>query len=90
MNQMTTHMFPTYNHRGQKRYMARYLQKPLGMKVKMFTTRLVQLDEYLPYFTLDTPNQTVAKLPIDFVPRDAELVEKGYGRARVLLECSFH
>ena len=65
MNKMTAHVFPTYAYRDQKRYQGRYLRKPPGMKVKAFTTRLVQLNEYLTYFPPDTPTQEVGKMSID-------------------------
>ena len=65
MNQMTAHVFPTYAYRDQKRYLARYIRKPPSMKVKTFTTRLVQLNEYLPYFPPDSDNQEVVKLQLD-------------------------
>jgi hypothetical protein len=67
MNKMTAHVFPTYAYRDQKRYLTRYLRKPPGMTVKAFTTRLVQLNEYLTYFPPDTAHQAVAKLPLDDV-----------------------
>ena len=65
MNKMTAHVFPIYAYRDQKRYLARYLRKPPGMKVKAFTTRLVQLNEYLTYFPPDTPGQEVGKMAAD-------------------------
>ena len=65
MNKMTTHVFPTFAYRDQKRYLTRYMRKPPGMKVKAFTTRLVQLNEYLTYFPPDTAEQVVTKLSFD-------------------------
>ena len=67
MNKMTAHVFPTYAYRDQKRYLTRYLRKPPTMTVKAFTTRLVQLNEYLTYFPPDTEGQVVDKLPLDDV-----------------------
>jgi len=64
---MTAHVFPTYAYRDQKRYFTRYLRKPPSMTVKAFTTRLVQLNEYLTYFPPDTEGQVVDKLPLDDV-----------------------
>ena len=46
MKKMTKHVFPAFAYRDQKRYLSWYLRKPVGMKVKAFSTRLVQLNEY--------------------------------------------
>ena len=46
MATMTVHVFPRYALQDQKRYMRRYLKKPLSMKVCSFTTRLTQLNNY--------------------------------------------
>ena len=45
--------------------MQRYLRKPPDMKVKSFTTRLIQLDMHLPYILPDCPGQLVTSLPDD-------------------------
>ena len=63
MATMTVHVFPRYALQDQKRYMRRYLKKPLGMKVRSFTTRLTQLNNYLSSFPPDSPGQLVEKLP---------------------------
>ena len=65
MATMTVHVFPTYAYRDQRRYMQRYLKKPPDMKVRSFTTRLIQLNTYLPYFPPDRPGQLVTSLPDD-------------------------
>ena len=65
MATMTVHIFPTYAYRDQRRYMQRYLRKPPDMKVRSFTTRLIQLNTYLPYFPPDRPGQLVSSLPDD-------------------------
>ena len=61
---MTTHMFHTYEYRSQKRYMGRKLGKSQGMTVKVFITRLVQLNKYLP-FSADSEVKVVGKLAQD-------------------------
>merc|ERR1711966_427836 len=63
MATMTVHVFPRYALQDQKRYMRRYLKKPLGMKVRSFTTRLTQLNNYLSSFPPDSPGQLVEELP---------------------------
>ena len=63
MATMTVHVFPRYALQDQKRYMRRYLKKPLSMKVRSFTTRLTQLNNYLSSFPPDSPGQLVEKLP---------------------------
>ena len=59
---MTVHIFPVLAYQDQKRYMYRYLRKPEEMKVCTFTTRLIQLNNYLPYFPPDCIGQTVTAL----------------------------
>ena len=63
MAAMTVHVFPRYALRDQKRYLTRYLEKPLKMKVRKFVTRLTQLNHYLDSFPPDSPGQQVEKLP---------------------------
>ena len=54
-------------YQDQKRYIYRYLRKPKTIKVQIFTTRLIQLNYYLPYFPLDYIGQMVTALPDDEV-----------------------
>lgn len=63
MAAMTVHVFPRYALRDQKRYLQRYLEKPLKMKVRKFVTRLTELNHYLDSFPPDSPGQQVEKLP---------------------------
>ena len=60
MATMTVHVFLTYAYRDQRRYMQRYLRNPPEMKARTFTTRLLQLNNYLTYFPPDRPGQPVA------------------------------
>ena len=53
MATMTVHIFPVLAYQDQKRYMYRYLRKPKTMKVCTFTTRLIQLNNYLLHFPPD-------------------------------------
>ena len=62
---MTVHVLPTYAFHDQRQYMQRYLRKPPDMKVRSFTTRLIQLNTYLPYFPPDRPGQLVTSFPDD-------------------------
>ena len=65
MATMNVHIFPTHVYRDQRRYMQRYLKKPPDMKVQSITTRLIQLNTYLPYFWPDHPGQLITSLPDD-------------------------
>ena len=65
MKKMTKHVFPAFAYRDQKRYLSWYLRKPVGMKVKAFSTRLVQLNEYLPFSPPETEGQEPSKLSDD-------------------------
>ena len=67
MATMTVHIFPVLAYQDQKRYMYRYLRKSKTMKVRTFTTRLIQLNNYLPYFPSDYVGQMVTGLPGDEV-----------------------
>ena len=88
MATMTVHVFPTYAYRDQRRYMQRYLKKPHDMKVRSFTTRLIQLNTYLPYFPPDRPGQLVSSLPEDDIKEilyhampnkwKKKMIEQGY------------
>ena len=88
MATMTVHVFPTYAYRDQRRYMQRYLKKPHEMKVRSFTTRLIQLNTYLPYFPPDRPGQLVTSLPDDDIKEilyhampntwKKKMIEQGY------------
>ena len=52
MVKMTAHIFPTYANRDQRRYIQKYLRKPPEMKVRTFSTRLLQLNAYLAFSLL--------------------------------------
>ena len=59
MATMTVHIFSVLSYQDQKRYMYRYLRKPKTTKVRTFITWLVQLNNSLPYFSLDSVGQIV-------------------------------
>ena len=65
MATMIVYVFPSYTYCDQRQYMQRYLRKPPDMKVRSFTTRLIQLNTYLPYFPPDRPSHLVTSLPDD-------------------------
>ena len=67
MTTMTVHIFPVLVYQDQKQYMYRYLRKPKTMKVCTFTTRLIQLNNYISYFSSDCVGQMVTTLPDDEV-----------------------
>ena len=62
---MTVHVFPTYVYCDQRQYMQRYLRKLSDKKIQSFTTRLIQLNTYLPYFLPNRPGQLVLSFPGD-------------------------
>ena len=43
--------------------------KPPGMKVSAFTTRIIQLNTYLPFFPPDRPGQLVISVPNDDIKK---------------------
>ena len=65
MSTMTVQVFPTYAYCDQRRYMQRYLRKPLDAIVRIFTTRVTQLNKYLPYFPSERPGRLVTSHPDD-------------------------
>ena len=65
MATMTVYVFPTYAYCDQRRYMQRYLRKPPDMKVRIITTRLIQLSTYLPHFPPDHIDQLGTSYPND-------------------------
>ena len=67
MATMTMYIFPVLAYQDQKQYMYRYLRKPKTMKVCTFTTRLIQLNNFFPYFPPDCFGQMVTALPDDEV-----------------------
>ena len=56
---MTVHIFPVLAYQDQRQYIHRYLRKSKTMKVRTFTTRLIQLNNNLPYFPPDCAGQMV-------------------------------
>ena len=66
---MTMHIFPMLVYQDKKWYMYRYLRKPKKIKVSTLTTWLIQLNNYLPYFSPDCVGQMVTALPDDKVKK---------------------
>ena len=60
---MTVHIFPVLAYQDQKWYIYRYLRNPKTTKVRTFTTRLIPLNNYVPYFPPDCIGQMVTALP---------------------------
>ena len=67
MATMSVYIFPVLAYQDQKEYMYRYLRKSKMMKVRTFTIRLIQLNNYFPYFPPDRIGQMVTALPDDEV-----------------------
>ena len=59
---MTVHIFLVLAYHDQKRYMYKYLRKPKTLNVCTLTTRLIQLNNYLPYFPPNCVGQMVTAL----------------------------
>ena len=53
MATMIVYIFSLLAYQDQKRYMYRHLRKSKTMKVYTFVTRLIQLNNYFPYFPPD-------------------------------------
>ena len=88
MATMTVHIYPVLAYQDQKQYMYRYIRKIKTMKVLTFTTRLIQLNNYLPYFLPDCvglmftalPDDEVKKILYHTMPNSwrKKMIEQGY------------
>jgi hypothetical protein len=65
---LTRHVFPCRAYATQKRYMQRFLRKPLGTPIRDFIACLVEMNNYLPQFH---PQQVDG--PVGVVLDDEEL-----------------
>ena len=48
--ELTAHVFPARAGQTQKRYMRRFMKKPIGMSIKAFFARFVEINELFVYF----------------------------------------
>ena len=60
---VTTHIMPKKALQKQKRFMWRFLKKPLDMKVKDFVERVITINELLTRFPDTSPTVPAAKIP---------------------------
>ena len=65
MATMTLHIFPTFAYHDKKQYLKRSLRDPPDMKVRAFTTSLIQLNKYLLHFLPDHDGQLVTPLSVN-------------------------
>ena len=65
MATMTVQIFATYAYYGQRRCLQRCLKRLPDIKIRVFTTRLIQLTTYLLYFPSDHSGQLVTSLSED-------------------------
>ena len=77
---MTMHICPVLAFQDQKRYMYRDLRKPKTMKVCTFTTRLIHLNNYLPYFPPNCIGQMVKEILYHAIPNSwrKKMTEQDY------------
>ena len=52
--QLTAHIFPAHAYREQKRYMRRFLKKPRSYPVREFSSRVQEINQYLPLLPSET------------------------------------
>jgi hypothetical protein len=50
MEEVAKHVFPTQAAKLQKRYLRRFVCKPLTMNVRKFAARIQEINNYLPFF----------------------------------------
>ena len=79
MDALARHVFPKRAAQLQKRYMRRFVRKPVTMSTKQFAARLQELNSYLPKFPTTAPGQAVnAKLDDDEI---VDIMEFGVPRS---------
>ena len=52
--QLTAHIFPPHPYREQKCYMHRFLKKPRSYSIREFSSRVQEINQYLPLFPSET------------------------------------
>ena len=62
LKEVDRHVFPTRALQIQKRYMRRYMRKPSWMKTKEFSNRVLEINDYLPIFAVESGRAT--KIPM--------------------------
>ena len=65
LQDLTAHVFPEQALQVQKRYMRRYVKKPLSMRAKEFVARVVELNDYMLEFPIPTTTPVATKLNND-------------------------
>lgn len=65
MDAVTKSVFPARAVLLQKRYMRRFLRKPMTMKTREYVARIIELNNYVPLFPPVTGNEAPEKLPDD-------------------------
>lgn len=78
MEAVAKHVFPAQAAKLQKRYMRRFVRKPLGMTSRMFVARVQEINNYLPYFPSQAPGEPIQKLDDDEI---IDLMEFGVPRS---------
>ena len=89
MDALARHVFPKRASQLQKRYMRRFVRKPINMTTKQFAARLQELNAYLPKFpTAHAGQAAVSKLDDDEV---VDIMEFGVPRSwqRKMVEHDF-
>jgi hypothetical protein len=78
MEAVAKHVFPTQAAKLQKRYLRRFVRKPLTMNVRKFVARIQEVNNYLPFFPPQVLGEPIQKLDDDEV---IDLMEFGVPRA---------
>jgi hypothetical protein len=78
MEAVGRHVFPAQAAKLQKRYLRRFVRKPIGMTSRMFVARVQELNNYLPFFPEQVPGEPIQKLDDDEI---IDLMEFGVPRS---------
>jgi hypothetical protein len=61
MEAVAKHVFTTQAAKLQKRYLRRFVRKPLTMNVRKFVARIQEINNYLPFFPPQVPGEPIQK-----------------------------
>ena len=78
MEAVGKHVFPAQAAKLQKRYLRRFVRKPIGMSSRMFVARVQELNNYLPFFPSQVPGEPISRLDDDEI---IDLMEFGVPRS---------
>ena len=65
VNSVSEHVFPRNASKIQKRFLRRYLRKPLEVSTRQYAARVSEINDYFAYFPIEGNEAAPTKLPVD-------------------------